>query len=83
MCFIFNLKKNSFFATTILILIQGTLKERGIIAWNAQNHVDEDEVDVVGDVEADEEMTVGTKQEKCKPGLEVYDFPFGMEFLKR
>ncbi len=57
------------------------MEERGIVAWNAQNIVADDDV-------IDEEMGVegaegGDGQRKTKHGLEVYDFPFGMELLKR
>lgn len=57
------------------------MEERGIVAWNAQNIVADDDV-------IDEEMGVeGVEgrdgQRKTKHGLEVYDFPFGMELLKR
>ena len=69
------------------------MEERGVIAWNAQNHVDVDDdvvnvdVDDVDDVDdvvvVDVETAVEAKADKTRPGLEVYDFPFGMELLKR
>ena len=53
----------------------GTLEERGIIAWNAQNLVPD----------ADEEMGDADPSTcaKSKPGLEIYDFPIGMSLLRR
>jgi hypothetical protein len=56
-------------------IFAGTLEERGIIAWNAQHDLRANEA------AADEEA--GAVSGKSRPGLEVYDFPFGMDVLKR
>jgi hypothetical protein len=56
-------------------LFLGTLEERGIIAWNAQNLVAEPDEEIGGD---DQPTSA-----KTKPGLEIYDFPIGMSLLKR
>jgi hypothetical protein len=56
-------------------MFAGTLAERGILAWNAQHDVGADKTAF------DEE--VGAAGGKSRPGLEVYDLPFGMELLKR
>jgi hypothetical protein len=46
---------------------EGTPEERGIVAWNAQTHMAE----------------IDNVEDKRKADLETYDFPFGMEIIRR